>query len=76
MPITPTEKVWMDGKLVPWADASIHVLTHSLHYGGGVFDEARACDLSSERPHRTLVPVGEDFHDRHSVLARRVDGCL
>lgn len=42
MPITPTEKVWMDGKLVPWADAKIHVLTHSLHYGGGVFEGIRA----------------------------------
>ncbi len=42
MPITPTEKIWMDGKLVPWADAKIHVLTHSLHYGGGVFEGIRA----------------------------------
>jgi branched-chain amino acid aminotransferase len=42
MPITPTEKVWMDGKLVPWNEAKIHVLTHSLHYGGGVFEGIRA----------------------------------
>lgn len=41
MPVTPTEKVWMDGKLVPWADANIHILTHSLHYGGGVFEGIR-----------------------------------
>ncbi|MBO0714536.1 MAG: branched-chain-amino-acid transaminase [Acidimicrobiales bacterium] len=42
MPITPTEKIWMDGKLVDWDQASIHVLTHTLHYGGGVFDSMRA----------------------------------
>lgn len=42
MPITPTEKIWMNGELVPWADANIHVLTHSLHYGMGVFEGIRA----------------------------------
>ena len=42
MPITKTEKIWMDGELVPWDDAKIHVLTHSLHYGCGVFEGIRA----------------------------------
>ena len=42
MPITPTEKIWMNGELVPWADAQIHVLTHTLHYGMGVFEGIRA----------------------------------
>lgn len=42
MPIQPTEKIWMDGTLVPWKEAKIHVLTHSLHYGGGVFEGIRA----------------------------------
>src|SRR3546814_18370073 len=42
MPITPTEKIWMNGELVPWDDARIHVLTHSLHYGMGVFEGIRA----------------------------------
>ena len=36
-----TEKIWMNGELVPWADAQIHVLTHSLHYGMGVFEGIR-----------------------------------
>ena len=38
--------IWLDGKLIPWADANIHVLTHSLHYGLGVFEGIRAykCD--------------------------------
>ena len=42
MPITPVEKIWMDGELVDWADAKVHVLTHSLHYGSGVFEGIRA----------------------------------
>ncbi len=42
MPIEPTEKIWMDGELVDWDDAKIHILTHTLHYGCGVFEGIRA----------------------------------
>jgi branched-chain amino acid aminotransferase len=35
-------KIWMNGKLVPWDDAKIHVLTHGLHYGMAVFEGIRA----------------------------------
>jgi len=35
-------KIWMDGKLIDWRDANIHVLTHTLHYGMGVFEGVRA----------------------------------
>jgi branched-chain amino acid aminotransferase len=42
MPITPTKKIWMDGELVDWADATIHVLNPTLHYGWGVFEGVRA----------------------------------
>jgi branched-chain amino acid aminotransferase len=41
MPITPVEKIWMDGELVDWADAKVHVLSHALHYGSGVFEGIR-----------------------------------
>jgi len=34
--------IWLDGKLIPWADANVHILTHSLHYGLGVFEGIRA----------------------------------
>lgn len=34
--------IWMDGKLVPWREAKVHVLTHTLHYGLGVFEGIRA----------------------------------
>jgi len=46
MPITPSEKIWMDGELVDWADAKVHVLTHTLHYGSGVFEGVRAYKTS------------------------------
>jgi branched-chain amino acid aminotransferase len=42
VPITPTEKIWMDGELVDWADAQVHVLSHTMHYGSGVFEGIRA----------------------------------
>ena len=34
--------IWMDGKLVPWREANVHILTHALHYGSGVFEGERA----------------------------------
>jgi branched-chain amino acid aminotransferase len=37
-----TEKIWMNGELVDWADARIHVGAHGLHYGSGVFEGIRA----------------------------------
>ncbi|MEQ8840185.1 MAG: branched-chain amino acid transaminase [Acidimicrobiales bacterium] len=42
MPLEPTPHIWMNGEMVPWADAKIHVLTHTLHYGTGVFEGIRA----------------------------------
>lgn len=42
MPIPEAEKIWMDGELVDWPEAKIHILTHTLHYGSGVFEGIRA----------------------------------
>jgi branched-chain amino acid aminotransferase len=47
VPIEATEKVWFDGELVEWDQARVHVLTHSLHYGSGVFEGIRAYPTSS-----------------------------
>jgi branched-chain amino acid aminotransferase len=46
MPITPTPKIWMNGDLVDWDQARIHVLTHTLHYGMGVFEGIRAYETT------------------------------
>ena len=40
-------KIWMDGDLLDWSDAKIHVLTHTLHYGTGVFEGVRAYETSA-----------------------------
>src|SRR5437660_4771034 len=42
MGFTPTEKIWFNGKMVPWHDAKVHVLAHGLHYGTGVFEGMRS----------------------------------
>ena len=42
MPITPTKFIWFNGELVPWENATVHVMTHALHYGSSVFEGIRA----------------------------------
>jgi branched-chain amino acid aminotransferase len=46
MPITEVDKIWMDGELVDWRDAKVHVLSHAVHYGSGVFEGIRAYETS------------------------------
>jgi len=41
MNVEPTDLIWMNGAFVAWEDAKVHVLTHGLHYGTGVFDSMR-----------------------------------
>jgi branched-chain amino acid aminotransferase len=42
--VQETEKIWMNGELVDWADAKVHVGVHGLHYGSGVFEGIRCYD--------------------------------
>jgi branched-chain amino acid aminotransferase len=44
-----TDYVWLDGRLVPWADAQVHVMTHTLHYGLGVFEGIRCYQCADGR---------------------------
>ena len=44
MGFTGTGKIWMNGSLVDWADAKIHIASHVVHYGSGVFEGARCYD--------------------------------
>ena len=41
MAIEPSDKIWKNGQLIPWKDATVHVLTHGLHYGTGAFEGIR-----------------------------------
>ena len=43
----PTTYIWMDGELVAWDDATVHVLSHGLHYGTGAFEGIRAYETPS-----------------------------
>jgi branched-chain amino acid aminotransferase len=42
VPLDKTDFIWMDGELVKWDEANVHILTHTLHYGCGVFEGIRA----------------------------------
>ena len=47
--IKESKKIWMDGKFIDWADAKVHILTHTLHYGMGVFEGIR-CYKTQQGP--------------------------
>jgi branched-chain amino acid aminotransferase len=68
MPIEKTEKIWMDGQLVNWDDAKIHVLTHTLHYGSGVFEGIRAYPTSSGPAVFRLTDHMRRLHDSAALL--------
>ena len=60
-------KIWMDGELVDWRDAKIHVLTHTLHYGCGAFEGVRAYNTVNgtaifrlQRAHRAALQQRQD----------------
>ena len=68
MPIEKTDKIWMDGKLVNWDDAKIHVLTHTLHYGSGVFEGIRAYPTGRGPAVFRLTDHMRRLHDSASLL--------
>ncbi|NNF71510.1 MAG: branched-chain amino acid aminotransferase, partial [Rhodobacteraceae bacterium] len=54
--------IWMDGKLVPWRDANVHILTHAMHYASSVFEGERAYGgkiFLSKRHSERLLKSGE-----------------
>lgn len=61
-----SEKIWMDGRLVNWADANVHILTHTLHYGLGAFEGIR-CYKTPSGPaiFRLQDHVDRLFHSCH-----------
>jgi branched-chain amino acid aminotransferase len=48
--VKQAELIWMNGDFVPWDEAKVHVLTHGLHYGTGVFEGVRCYDTESSGP--------------------------
>jgi branched-chain amino acid aminotransferase len=68
MPITPTPKIWMNGDLVDWEDARIHLLTHTLHYGTGVFEGIRAYETDRGPAVFRLTEHIERLHNSARIL--------
>jgi branched-chain amino acid aminotransferase len=58
--VSQSDLIWMNGELVPYEDAKVHVLTHALHYGTGVFEGVRAYDT----PRGTAIFRHADHIDR------------
>ncbi len=69
MPITPSQRIWMDGELVPWDEARIHVLTHTLHYGNGVFEGIRAYETADGPAVFRLTPHIERLFRSAKIFA-------
>jgi branched-chain amino acid aminotransferase len=68
MPITPTPKIWMNGELVDWDKAQVHVLTHTLHYGTGVFEGIRAYETSQGPAIFRLTEHIQRLHNSAKIL--------
>ena len=60
--------IWLDGELVPWRDANVHVLTYTLHYGIGVFEGVRAYDTPSGPAFFRLQDHTERLFDSAHIL--------
>jgi branched-chain amino acid aminotransferase len=69
--IEKTEKIWMDGEFVAWDKANVHILTHSLHYGLGVFEGIR-CYATDRGPaiFRLKEHVERLFNSAHIFLMK------
>ena len=50
--------IWLDGEMVDWREAKTHVLTHTLHYGMGVFEGVRAYINNTEKVITTTLRFG------------------
>lgn len=72
MPIQEAKLIWRNGAMVPWAEATTHVLTHGLHYGTGVFEGMRAY---STKPKGVCVFRNREHIERLFFSARvyRID---
>ncbi len=68
MPLTPTAKVWMNGRFVDWQDATVHVATHTLHYGTGTFEGIRAYDTGNGPGLFRLTDHIERFYRSGKIL--------
>jgi branched-chain amino acid aminotransferase len=67
-----TEKIWMNGRLVNWADARVHVGVHALHYGCGVFEGIRCYETPRGPAVFRLRDHLQRFHDSARLLSMEI----
>jgi branched-chain amino acid aminotransferase len=65
-------KIWMDGEMVEWRDAKIHVLTHTLHYGCGVFEGIRAYNTQQGTAIFRLKEHTQRLFDSAKILRMKI----
>src|ERR1700745_2406701 len=65
-------KIWIDGQLVDWRDAKIHVLTHTLHYGCGAFEGVRAYDTKDGTAIFRLYEHTQRLFNSAKILRMRI----
>jgi len=70
--VQETEKIWMNGELVDWADAKVHVGVHGLHYGSGVFEGIRCYDTARGPSVFRLTDHLQRMHNSASLLGMRL----
>jgi branched-chain amino acid aminotransferase len=70
--LSKTKKIWLDGKLMNWDDAKVHILTHTLHYGLGVFEGIRCylCHDGRSAIFRLKEHVDRLFESAHIALIK------
>ena len=64
MKVDPTDLIWMNGDFIAWEDAKVHVLTHGLHYGTGVFEGVRCYETDLSPTHPPAVFRNSDHVER------------
>ncbi len=70
--VEKAKKIWMDGKFVDWDEANVHILTHTLHYGLGIFEGIRCYECEDGRSAVFRLPehVERFFDSAHSMLMK------
>ena len=64
--------IWFDGKMVPWRDANVHVLTHTLHYGMGVFEGVRAYNTDQGPAIFRLQAHTDRLYDSAHIMGMKI----
>jgi len=72
MQIEAAEKIWKNGELIPWKDATVHVLAHGLHYGTGVFEGIRCYDTDKGPAVFRLEEHMKRMHDSAKAIQMKI----